>query len=225
LGCRGSTPSNDRPMHRPAPGSRVARHRPATSTPKSARPCGSRAVGDGASGCWGTHPRDRARPDRRAGASVVARGLLAPGRIGRRGERSGPLGHGSHAERALRVRADRRDPPLARTTTRRRALPPWSSREGRGSRGVGVHRSAHEGPDWPVLPRPSPDASCPSVVSPGGSSESYCPAGKRAHTRSPGCCSSRSASCLAAPGAELRRRSENGLTIRPHQLDRKTLCT
>ena len=53
-----------------------------------------------------------------------------------------------------------RDRPLARTTTRRRFWGPWSSREGRGSRGVGVHRSFREGPDWPVQPRPSLDASC-----------------------------------------------------------------
>ncbi len=33
------------------------------------------------------------------------------------------------------------------------------------------------------------------------------------------------ASCLAAPGAEFRRRSENGLTVRSYQLGRKTLCT
>jgi hypothetical protein len=81
--------------------------------------------------------------------------LLAPERTDRRGERNVRLGRVRHVERALRAKADRRDRPLARTTTRRRALPPWSSREGRGSRGVGVHRSFREGPDWPALPRPS----------------------------------------------------------------------
>jgi hypothetical protein len=40
----------------------------------------------------------------------------------------------------------------------------------------------------------------------------------RALTRSPSLClGPRSASCLAAPGAELRRRSENQVTLRPQQ--------
>ena len=102
-----------------------------------------------------------------------------PERSDKRGERSGRLGRAAHAERALRIRGDRRDRPLARTTTRRRAFPPWSSREGRGSRGVGVHRSFREGPDWPALPRPSVDASLslPVVSMPDSSTSRSCPAG------------------------------------------------
>ncbi len=86
--------------------------------------------------------------------------LLVPERSDRRGGRSGRLGRAPHVEPAHRVRADRRERPLARTTTRRRFWRPWSSREGRGSRGVGVPRSAREGPDWPARPHPSWDASC-----------------------------------------------------------------
>ncbi len=86
-------------------------------------------------------------------------GLLAPEHSDRRGGRSARLGRGWHVERAPRAIAGRRDRPLARTTTRRRALPLWSSREDRGSRGVDVHRFVREGPDWPALPRPSVDAS------------------------------------------------------------------
>jgi len=84
----------------------------------------------------------------RDGGGVAVQGGVADVGLGRL-----HLGH------VHRVRADRRDRPLARTTTRRRILPPWSSREGRGSRGVGVHRSSREGPDWPVRPHPSWDAS------------------------------------------------------------------
>ncbi len=126
---------------------------------------------------------------------VVARVLLAPERSDRRGGRSERLGRGWHVERALLARADLRDRPLGRTTTRRRFERPWSSREGHVSRGVGVHRSFRGGPDWPVRPRPSPDSSC-----------SYrrfrCPAaplvvpallGQQAFLRSP------SLSCLASP--------------------------
>jgi len=100
---------------------------------------------------------DRARRDRRAGAAVVARVPHVPERIDRRGERSGQLGRGLHAECAPVVRASLADRPPARTMTRTQLLPPWSSREGRGWRGVGVHRSCRVGLDWPVLPRPSPD--------------------------------------------------------------------
>jgi len=100
---------------------------------------------------------DRARRDRLARGAVVARVPHVPERIDRRGERSGQLGRGRHAECAPVVRADRRDRPPARTMTRTQPLPPWSSREGRGWRGVGVHRSCRVGLDWPVLPRPCPD--------------------------------------------------------------------
>jgi hypothetical protein len=97
--------------------------------------------------------------------SRVVDGLIerrVPERSDRRGGRSARLGRGWHVERALLARADLRDRPLARTTTRRPAWRLWSSREGRGSRGVDVHRSFREGPDWPVQPRPSGDASCSS---------------------------------------------------------------
>ena len=158
--------------------------------------------------------------------------LLAPERSDRRGGRNGRLGRAPHVERAHWVRADRRDRPLARTTTRRRALPPWSSREGRGWRGVGVHRSVHEEPDWPALLRPSRDASCCSsggirrVLSSTASSPHSCPAGSAEYSLDRrAAIASRSASCLAAPGAELRRRSENGLTLPPRLLARKGLCT
>ena len=157
--------------------------------------------------------------------------LLAPERSDRRGGRSGRLGRAPHVELALRVRADRRDRLLARTTTRRQAWRPWSSREGRGSRGVGVHRSFREGPDWPALPHPSDGSCCPpaapAVLSSTASGPALLPCWvSRALTRSPSLClGPRSASCLAAPGAELRRRSENGLTLRSHQLGRKLLCT
>jgi hypothetical protein len=178
MACGGSTRSNVSPVHRPAPDLRAAGGRPATGTPKSARPRAGRTVGGGYSGCWEKHPRDRARPDRLARGAVVARVLLAPERIDTRGERSGRLGRARHVERALRVRAGRRDRPLARTTTRTPAWRPWSSREGRVWRGVGVHRSCRVGPDWPALPRPSPDAFLvPAVSMPGRPSRRSSPAG------------------------------------------------
>jgi len=183
-------------MQRPTPGSPGGRRRSAAGTAKPARSLGGRAVRGGYPGCWEEHPRDRARADRRAAAGVVARALLAPERTDRRGGRSGRLGRARHVERALRARADRGDRPLARTTTRTPAWLPWSSREGRGSRGVGVHRSCREGPDWPVLPRPSSDTSCPSVALPGGSTVAPALLGS-AVTRSPGCCSSRSGLLLS----------------------------
>jgi hypothetical protein len=160
-------------------------------------------------------------------------GLIAlpgPERSGRRGGRSGRLGRAPRVERAHRVRADRRDRPLARTTTRRRILPPWSSREGRGSRGVGVHRSSREGPDWPVRPHPSWDASCSSggmrrVLSSAASSWRSCPAGsaERSLDRR-AVIPSRFASCLTAPGAEIRRRSEADSTVCLGQLRWKAFC-
>ncbi len=100
-------------------------------------------------------------------------GLRVPERIDRRVERSERLGRAPHVECALRVRAVRRGRPLARTTTRTPAWRPWSSHESRGSRGVGVHQSCREGPDWPVLPRPSLDA---SLNSPTATRRFLCPA-------------------------------------------------
>jgi hypothetical protein len=157
-GCRGSTPSNVSPMHRPAPVLEVAGagRRGACQSPLVLGV--AERAGDGASGWqWPHRRRDRARPDRLAKGAVVARVLHVPERIDRRGGRSGQLGRGRHAECALVVRAGRRDRPPARTTTRTQPLPPWSFREGRVWRGVGVHRSCRVGLDWPVLPRPSPD--------------------------------------------------------------------
>jgi hypothetical protein len=64
------------------------------------------------------------------------------------------------------------------------------------------------------------------VLSPTASSWRPCPAGsaeRSLHRRA--VIRPRSACCLAAPGAEFRRRSENQLTLRPHQLGRKGLCT
>jgi len=66
---------------------------------------------------------------------------------------------------------------------------------------------------YPVLPW-----RCPTV-------RSVAPALLRSEalTRSPGCCSSRPGLRLTAPGAEFRRLSE--MTLRPHQLSCKILCT
>ncbi len=116
-----------------------------------------RRVG-GAIRTGGRHPQDRAWLVSREPVGLTL--LLGPERTDTRGERNERLGHALHVERALAVRADRPDRPLARTTTRKPFERLWSSREGRGSRGVGVHRSFREEPDLPVLPRPSVDASC-----------------------------------------------------------------
>jgi hypothetical protein len=192
LGCRGSTPSNDGPMQRPAPESRAPGWLPAAGMSKSARHWGGRAVGEDTSGCWGTHPRDRARPGPLARGAVVAHVRHGPERSDRRGGRNARLGRAPHVGRALRVRAGRRDLPLARTTTRTLAWRPWSSREGRGSREVGVHRSCREGPDWPALSRPSPDALSFLCV-PSGPTVAPALLGQLAFLRSP------SLSCLASP--------------------------
>src|SRR5450759_3662733 len=113
--------------------------------------------------------------------SRVVDGLIerrVPERSDRRGGRSARLGRGWHVERALLARADLRDRPLARTTTRTPAWRLWSSREGRGSRGVDVHRSFREGPDWPVPSRPFDGSlSLPAVQMPGGGTGRSCPAG------------------------------------------------
>jgi hypothetical protein len=213
-------------MQRPAPGFEPISTRPPMGMPKSVRPLSGRTVGQGASGCRGMHPSDRARPDRRAGCEVVAHALLAPERTDRRGGRSVRLGHARHVESVLRVGADRRDRPLARTTTRTQPWRPWSSRESRGSRGVGVHRSAREGPDWPVLPRPYGDVSLCS----GGCSRGVCavrllPCWVSERSRVAELVLHRFATMLeAAPGAALRRHRENDLTLRSHQPDCKHIA-
>ncbi len=156
---------------------------------------------------------------------------LGPERSGRRGGRNGRLARAPHVERAHRLRANRRDRPLARTTTRRRFWQPWSSHEGRGSRGVGVRRSARVGPDWPVRPHPFWDASCSLPAAAAAFLARWLRGAAPALLGQPSASSGpravitpRSACCLAAPGAEFRRRSENGLTLRPHQLARKRIA-
>src|SRR5450759_4512809 len=65
-----------------------------------------------------------------------------------------------------------------RETTRAARQAFWSSREGRGSRGVDVHRSFRGGPDWPVRSRPFDGSlSLPAVQMPGGGTGRSCPAG------------------------------------------------
>jgi hypothetical protein len=161
--------------------------------------------------------------------SRVVNGLIAPRvpeRSDRRGVRSGRLGRARHVERAPRVRAGRRDRPLARTTTRTPAWRPWSSRESRGSRGVGVHRSCREGPDWPVLSRPSGMRPCPYRRFECPAVRRVAPAllGQQAFLRSP------SLSCLASPfcpsraWGRARRRRENDLTLRLQQLECKHIA-
>ena len=167
-----------------------------------------------------------ARADRRAGAVVVGRVPLALGHSDRRGVRSGRPGHAPHVERALQVRADRRGRPPARTTTRTPVWRPWSSRESHVWRGVGVHRFCREGPDWPVLPCPSPDASLslPAVPMPAIRRVAPAPAGSTSVPSAAELVLSRCASCLTAPGAEIRRRRENDLTLRPQQLECKHIA-
>jgi len=148
--------------------------------------------------------------------------LLVPERSDRRGGRSGRLGRDWHVERALQVRADRRGRPLARTTTRRRFSRPWLSREGRGSRGVGVHRSFREGPDWPVRPRPSLDASCSA---PTATAVSYarwfevellpCWVSERSLDRRADVLPRFAVLASTAHGAEVRRRRQAGLEAMP----------
>ena len=157
--------------------------------------------------------------------------LLVPERSDRRGGRSGRLGRDWHVERALQVRADRRGRPLARTTTRRRFSRPWLSREGRGSRGVGVHRSFREGPDWPVRPRPSLDASCSA---PTATAVSYArwfevellPCWvSRTLTRSSSCGPvSLRRSARTAQWGRVRMGRENDLTLHPQRLARKHIA-
>jgi hypothetical protein len=161
--------------------------------------------------------------------SRVVNGLIAPRvpeRSDRRGVRSGRLGRARHVERAPRVRAGRRDRPLARTTTRTPAWRPWSSRESRGSRGVGVHRSCREGPDWPVLSRPSGMRPCPYRRFECPAVRRVAPAllGQQAFLHSP------SLSCLASPfcpsraWGRVRRRREKRSDPTPSTAGLQAYC-
>jgi hypothetical protein len=66
---------------------------------------------------------------------------------------------------------------------------------------------------------------CPSVTLPGGSTMAPALLGSEPLPDRRDVARLALASCLAAPGSEIRRRCENGLTLRSHQLDRKRLCT
>lgn len=165
------------------------------------------------------HPRV-GQPISRVVPGLIA--LLVPEHSDRRGARSGRLGRASHVERALRVRAGHRGRPLARTTTRRRFSRPWLSREDRVSRGVGVHRSSREGPDWPVRPRPSLDASLsfrrqPPFPMPGGFEVAFLPCwvSERSLDRRAVVLPRFVVLASTAHGAGVRRRREAGLEAMP----------